>query len=176
MSFKLSIGATAVAGIIGTVGFGAPAAEFRGQMAATPDTGLVPGATFTVENLEGSECAGGVSGHFMDEPWGAAPNGDGDWSTELTVPDGTEPGFYDVSAFCYGYAISHQVSGLAAPAQSIDFEYDVVTVTVVAAQATPPGPTPPPATGPAPAAPAPVATAPAAPAATPAAAQPRYTG
>jgi hypothetical protein len=126
---KVVIGVTALGGAIGVASIGG--FQQGTGMQATPSTGLLPGGSFVVENLDGAECLNGqVTGDSDLQPgqWVATVDGTGDWQITLQVPAATAPGAYVVRAYCtFG-----QPASFAAPAQVPDFDYTPITVTVVA--------------------------------------------
>ncbi|HLT15538.1 MAG TPA: hypothetical protein VK007_02455 [Acidimicrobiales bacterium] len=171
--------ASGLAGLMGLAGLVAPAGEpmpTSGTMKAEPSTGLKPGDSFVVSNEDGSECPGGQvtgdSGGIRPGAWVAEMAPDGDWSVTIEIP--TEgppdaggnptpfpPGEYEIHAHCT-YLLPASVAGLAAPAQQEGFDYDPITVTIVAPEQEAPPTTEAPAEEP--------------PAAAPTQAAPTYTG
>lgn len=146
----------AVAAAGASVGVGAGIAGggeivYGGTMVADPTT-VEPGKIITVTNADGSECPlDEVTGQFTARPgqWVAQLDTDtGDWSVELEVPpngppgptgDPTPfpPGEYEIFAWCERNEAAAAAQG-AAPAQVDDFQYEPITVEVVAAQEGPP--------------------------------------
>jgi hypothetical protein len=126
---KVVIGVTAVGGAIGVMSLsGVPQGN---GMQATPSSGLLPGGSFVVENLDGAECLNGqVTGDsdLQAGQWVATVDGTGDWTVTIPVPAATAPGAYVVRANCNFGA----PAGFGAPAQVPDFDYAPITVTVVA--------------------------------------------
>ena len=139
-----------------SVGVGAGVAgggeiSYGGTMVANPTT-VEPGQIITVTNAEGSECPlDEVTGQFTARPgqWVADLDTDtGDWSVELEVPPNGPPGptgqptpfppgEYDIFAWCESEAAAAAAQG-AAPAQVDDFQYEPITIEVVAPQEGPP--------------------------------------
>jgi hypothetical protein len=156
-TFKVLIGATAAGGLMSLTGFGSPASLAGGlpnQMQAVPSDDLEPGDSFVVSNLDGSECAGQVTGDtggIRPGQWVATMEPDGDWAVTIQIPAGGPPGpdgqptpfpagDYEIHAFC---EIAVGINGFAAPAQIEGFEYAPITVSIVAASEREPEPTPP---------------------------------
>ena len=129
---------------------------YGGTMVANPTT-VEPGEIITVTNADGSECPlDEVTGQFTARPgqWVAQLDTDtGDWSVELEVPPNGPPdamgnptpfppGTYDIFAWCENSSSagveSAEARSAAAPAQIDGFQYDPITIEVVAAQEGPP--------------------------------------
>ena len=139
-----------------------------GTMSVVPST-VEPGGTYVISNDPGSPCmaseVSGDTGGIRPGAWFTEPDGNGDWSVTIEVPDSGPPdamgnptpfpeGDYEQHAFCG--EVGTGAAGFAAAGQVASFNYEPVTVSVVAQEE----PTPPTTDPPAPPAAAPTAAAP----------------
>lgn len=140
----------------------APGGIVGGTMSVEPTT-VEPGGSYVISNDPGSPCmlgqVSGDTGGIRPGAWFTVPDGNGDWSVTIEVPESGPPdpmgnptpfpeGEYEQHAFCE----QPDVAGFAAvTGQQVEFTYEPVTVNVVApaqeepttTTTTPPAPAPP---------------------------------
>lgn len=106
-------------------------------------TTVEPGGSYVISNDPGSPCmlgqVSGDTGGIRPGAWFTVPDGNGDWSVTIEVPESGPPdpmgnptpfpeGEYEQHAFCE----QPDVAGFAAFAGLVEFTYEPVTVNVVA--------------------------------------------